>query len=135
SFARLSTFRAGVVHGGAAQNGARPRSRGVEVHGDWSDNGSGDGAVHVRRRARGPLAGDRTVADAAGRVHGCGCRVLLHVPSPGDRAAEPRFEVGREGRRLKAWLSYAGAGLVVTLVGAAIALLLVAPDARGGVWF
>lgn len=36
---------------------------------------------------------------------------------------------------MKAWLAYAGAGLVVTLVGAAIALLLVEPAARQGVWF
>ena len=36
---------------------------------------------------------------------------------------------------MKAWVSYAVAGLVVTLVGAGIALLLVEADARSGVWF
>lgn len=36
---------------------------------------------------------------------------------------------------MKAWLAYAGAGLAVTLVGAVVAALLVAEDARGAVWF
>jgi hypothetical protein len=36
---------------------------------------------------------------------------------------------------VKAWLSYAGAGLVVVLAGAALAMVFVAPRAAGAVWF
>lgn len=36
---------------------------------------------------------------------------------------------------MRSWLSYAGVGLVVTLLAAAVAATLVAPASRAAVWF
>ncbi|HSJ13567.1 MAG TPA: hypothetical protein VK939_04075 [Longimicrobiales bacterium] len=36
---------------------------------------------------------------------------------------------------MRSWLWYAGVGLAVTLLAAAVAVTLVAPAARAGVWF